>query len=186
MKLTCAAALIAVFAVAATNAATCGSDGKGVYNGDHTVCCLGSCGSCGGTGCDKRPGGATGCCVGTIQNSKKYCGTAPCLRPDYCSSSTTCKIPCGRNTEYGKPFEQGSTPDSTCCTAPGAGCYSVSYNSHATSCQVPVKCNTGAGETPCGHGGDVTPHLFTDRFCCKSGKKCVEDSSPGGTTSSCQ
>lgn len=45
------------------------------------ACCSVECGSCGGTGCSDRPGGAEGCCVGTITTSGKSCDiqTAPCI-----------------------------------------------------------------------------------------------------------
>eukprot|EP00953_Heterococcus_sp_UTEX-ZZ885_P025906 14046-Heterococcus_DN1.PRE.3 len=42
-----------------------------------------------------------------------------------------------------------------------------------------------AGEEPCGNGGDITPHLFTDTVCCKPGTKCIKAGGPGGSSSSC-
>ena len=51
----------------------------GILSGN--VCCLDSCGSCGGQGCGSRPGGAEGCCVGTITDAGKSCESniPPCL-----------------------------------------------------------------------------------------------------------
>jgi len=45
------------------------------------ACCVASCGICGGTGCDKRPGGASACCGGTIAAAHQSCDThaAPCI-----------------------------------------------------------------------------------------------------------
>jgi hypothetical protein len=46
-----------------------------------SVCCLASCGKCGDVGCDKRAGGAQGCCVGAIEKASRSCSTheAPCV-----------------------------------------------------------------------------------------------------------
>ena len=51
----------------------------GILNGN--VCCLDSCGSCGGQGCGSRPGGAEGCCTGTITDAGNTCETnlPPCI-----------------------------------------------------------------------------------------------------------
>lgn len=46
------------------------------------ICCEAQCGTCGGSGCDQRPGGKSGCCTGTIEDSDDYCSdtnAAPCI-----------------------------------------------------------------------------------------------------------
>jgi hypothetical protein len=45
------------------------------------VCCLSICGTCGGSGCSLRPGGAEGCCGGTIMSNNLTClnNPAPCI-----------------------------------------------------------------------------------------------------------
>ena len=55
------------------------------------ICCLKSCGKCGDTGCGLRPGGAVGCCVQSIENSKRSCAEypPPCIVPVISISSTT-------------------------------------------------------------------------------------------------
>lgn len=45
----------------------------GVLSPDRKVCCLASCRTCGGKGCNKRKGGADGCCTGKITDSDKIC-----------------------------------------------------------------------------------------------------------------
>lgn len=42
----------------------------------ENVCCASSCGTCGGSGCDKRPGGSSECCSGTIKSAGRVCQNA--------------------------------------------------------------------------------------------------------------
>lgn len=53
---------------------------EGICRG--SVCCLATCGQCGGSGCQRRPGGGPGCCMGVIRESGRDCRfvSAPCVR----------------------------------------------------------------------------------------------------------
>jgi hypothetical protein len=109
----------------------------------HVRCFRRCNGVCGGSDCDKRfNGSAPSCCQSEIRVANKPCGTAPCMITPTSGGGggTTCKIPCGHETVYGKPFEQGSTPDTQCCKG-AEGCYSIDYNGRGTKCQITVTCN---------------------------------------------
>ena len=49
---------------------------------NSNICCSGSCGTCGGSGCSGRPGGAAGCCKGSITSANRKCEIGhppPCI-----------------------------------------------------------------------------------------------------------
>ena len=49
---------------------------------NSNICCSGSCGTCGGSGCGGRPGGAAGCCKGSITSANRKCEIGhppPCI-----------------------------------------------------------------------------------------------------------
>ena len=54
------------------------------------ICCLQSCGKCGDSGCGDRPGGDEGCCVKSIDNSKRSCAEypPPCIVPVISTTTT--------------------------------------------------------------------------------------------------
>ena len=56
---------------------TCGTG----IRGPKAVCCHRKCGVCGGSGCSKRPGGGSKCCISAIITSNKSCkkNSPPCV-----------------------------------------------------------------------------------------------------------
>ncbi len=90
----------------------------GVVDYTRSVCCLQSCGTCGGEHCQYRTGGASGCCVGTIQASMQYCGTPPCVinTTIYESDHLTCE------DVGGIPGQDNVCCASSCEACGGEGC----------------------------------------------------------------
>lgn len=112
---------------------------------DGSICCVGSCGTCGGYGCDLRPGGSKGCCMGVITASGVVCGEPPCV-----AESDIEYVTC--------PEGSVASPDgSVCCkescsTCGGTGC--SKRPGGATNCCMG---HVQASGVQCGYPPDKAP-----------------------------
>eukprot|EP00612_Vaucheria_litorea_P004578 CAMPEP_0171461176 /NCGR_PEP_ID=MMETSP0945-20130129/5734_1 /TAXON_ID=109269 /ORGANISM="Vaucheria litorea, Strain CCMP2940" /LENGTH=339 /DNA_ID=CAMNT_0011987481 /DNA_START=42 /DNA_END=1060 /DNA_ORIENTATION=+ len=120
-------------------------------------CCAASCGTCGGYGCDKRPGGSSACCTGSVT-----------------TSCTLGYLPCVIN----------GTPTTTPTTAPSSNCPPGSIaDSSGTRC-CPSACGLcgglGCDKRP---GGDIACCTGSITLSCTLGVlPCVINGTPTPTT----
>ena len=123
---------------------------------DGSVCCNESCQSCGGYGCEKRPGGSSGCCAGVIRRVGKKCGSPPCNAvvkpvPVQCpinaisskDGAVCCSQLCGFCGGFGCERRPGG--ENNCCESAikdrGESC---EYGLHPAGCVREAKCPIGS------------------------------------------
>jgi hypothetical protein len=97
----------------------------GVPDESGLFCCSNTCGTCGGPGCDNREGGASACCVDSLQAANVPCGDPPCIMETHVTAqardSTVFSAKCKANGGISDPSGLKCCATS-CGVCGGVGC----------------------------------------------------------------